>query len=94
MVDPTKVIETEAEEVVEVQLDQMKNRRKIAYISLISILSVLIILLITLFFSPLILNNFSKIESVVNTILISLFGLIFTYFGSASIGDYLEKIKK
>ena len=74
--------------------DLMKNRRFMAYFSLFTVATMALILVIFLVVTPTILNSFSKIESILSTIVLGFFSVIALYFGANSLSEVFgNKIK-
>lgn len=87
-------IETADVEMVEEKEDLMKNRRRMAYFSLYTITFIIILLVLFLVIKPSILESFSRIESIVTTIVLGYFTIIGLYFGANSVAEIFgNKIK-
>lgn len=87
-------IETVEEQIVEEKEDLMKNRRRMAYFSLYTITFIIVLLVLFLVIKPTILESFSRIESIVTTIVLGYFTIIGLYFGANSVAEIFgNKIK-
>lgn len=87
-------IETADVEMVEEKEDLMKNRRRMAYFSLYTITFIIVLLVLFLVIKPSILESFSRIESIVTTIVLGYFTIIGLYFGANSVAEIFgNKIK-
>ena len=82
------------QEQIDERVDLYKNRRRMAYISLLSILLLMIVLLLILYYKPTILSSVDKIEDILQTCIYGMFGVILTYYGSTSFGDFINSRKK
>lgn len=76
------------------EIDLMKNRRKMAYWCLYTTTILAVLMLIALVFTPDLLNNYTKIEGTISTLLLGWFSIITLYFGASTLAEIFgNKIK-
>lgn len=76
------------------EVDLMKNRRKMAYWCLYTTMLLAVLMLIALVFNPELLNNYTKIEGTISTLILGWFGIIALYFGASTLSEvFANKIK-
>ena len=87
-------VDTKEEMDYKANTDLMKNRRKMAYWCLYTTITLAVLMLIALVFKPDLLNNYTKIEGTIGTLLLGWFGIISLYFGASTLAEIFgNKIK-
>ena len=95
---PDKILpelkETEEEQLMEQNIDLMKNRRKMAYYCLYTTIGVFIVIALALLFKPSVLDSYNKVEGTLSTLILGWFSIIALYFGASSLSEIFgNKVK-